>query len=72
VYVWGKAWNEKGETVQARLSGPEAYTLTAITALLITRKIFEGKWQPGFQTPAGLYGPNLIMEVEGTFRTDMP
>jgi short subunit dehydrogenase-like uncharacterized protein len=69
--VWGKAWNERGERVQARLQGPEAYTLTALTALAIIRKVLDGRWQPGFQTPAGLYGPDLILEIKGTHREDM-
>lgn len=73
VYIWGKAWNnDSGETVQARLTGPEGYSLTTLAALAITRKVIDGAWQPGFQTPAGLYGPNLILELEGTDRYDIP
>jgi short subunit dehydrogenase-like uncharacterized protein len=72
VLVWGKAWNERGDSVQACLSGPEGYSLTAATALNITRKVINGNWQRGFQTPAGLYGPDLILEVEGTHRYDIP
>lgn len=71
-FVWGKAWNESGETVAARLSGPDGYTLTAHTALLIARKVLQGNWQAGFHTPAGLYGADLILEVEGTQREDLP
>lgn len=69
--VWGKAWNKAGKNVQARLRGPDGYTLTALTALSITRKVLDGNWKPGFQTPAGLYGPGLILEVEGTRREDL-
>ena len=71
-FVWGKAWNEAGDQVQARMRGPEAYTLTAITALKITRKVLEGNWRSGFQTPAGLYGSDFILKVEGTHREDIP
>lgn len=70
-FVWGKVWNERGESKQARLNGPEGYTLTAITALLITRKVLDGNWQPGFQTPAGLYGADLILEVDGVHREEL-
>lgn len=69
-HVWGKAWNARGETVEARLHGPEGYMLTALTALLITQKVLNGNWQAGFQTPAGLYGADLILEVEGVRRLD--
>jgi short subunit dehydrogenase-like uncharacterized protein len=72
VHVWGKVWNDKGVHVQARLSGPEGYSLTAIAALAITQRVLNGNWQPGFQTPAGLYGSNLVLELEGTHREDIP
>ncbi|MFD2571392.1 saccharopine dehydrogenase family protein [Spirosoma soli] len=64
-HVWGKAWNETGQVVEARLHGPEGYTLTALSALTITRKVLNGHWRAGYQTPAGLYGADLITEIEG-------
>ncbi|GAB3548336.1 saccharopine dehydrogenase family protein [Spirosoma fluminis] len=69
-HVWGKVWNEAGQTVEARLHGPEGYTLTAQTALLITQKVLNGNWKAGYQTPAGLYGADLILKVAGTTRDD--
>jgi len=63
--VWGEASNEKGEKVQVRLSGPEGYTLTAHSSLIITKKILEGNFKSGYQTPAGCYGTDLILEVPG-------
>jgi hypothetical protein len=47
------------------LKCPEGYTLTAITSLLIAKKILDGNWKPGYQTPAGCYGEGLILEVPG-------
>jgi short subunit dehydrogenase-like uncharacterized protein len=70
-FVWGKAWNERGDSVEARFSGPEAYTLTAHTALTITRKVLQQNQKPGFQTPAGLYGADVVLEIEGTQREDI-
>ena len=72
IFVWGKAWNDSGQNVQARLTGPEGYSLTALAALAITRKVLDGNWRPGFQTPAGLYGADLVLELEGTQRHDLP
>ncbi|GAA4450068.1 saccharopine dehydrogenase NADP-binding domain-containing protein [Nibrella saemangeumensis] len=69
--VWGKAWNSQGVSVQARLEGPEGYTLTAIAALRITRNVLDGHWKPGYQTPASMYGPDLILEVPNTTREDI-
>jgi len=63
--VWGEVRNAKGETLEARLKVPEGYTLTAITSLLITRKLLQGNFKPGYQTPAGCYGEQLILEVPG-------
>ncbi|MCI4667230.1 MAG: saccharopine dehydrogenase NADP-binding domain-containing protein [Bacteroidia bacterium] len=71
-HVWGKVRNAKGEEVKARLQVPEGYTLTAITALMISKKVLEGNWKAGHQTPAGMYGQDLIMEVEGVIREDLP
>jgi short subunit dehydrogenase-like uncharacterized protein len=71
-FVWGKVWNDKGDSEQACLRVPDGYSLTAAMALIIVRKVMKGNWQRGFQTPAGLYGPDLILELEGTHRYDIP
>jgi len=66
--VWGRARNAAGKTVETRLEGPEGYTLTAQAALLITHKVLDGQLKSGYQTPAGLYGANLILEIPGVKR----
>ena len=66
--VWGRATNAAGTSVEARLVAPEGYTLTALTALLITQKVLQGQARAGFQTPAGLFGADLILTVEGVSR----
>jgi len=66
--VWGEVSNGKGEIAQARLNGPEGYTLTAHSSLLITQKILSGNVKSGYQTPAGCYGADLILEVPGVTR----
>ena len=69
--IWGKATNAKGQSVEARIFGMEGYTLTALTALNITKKVLEGNYKIGYQTPASLYGQDLILEIEGTRREDI-
>ena len=69
--VWGKATNAKGKTVIARLSGPEGYTLTTHSALIIAKKILNGNFSAGYQTPASAYGENLVMEIPGVKREVM-
>ena len=70
-YLWGEATDEAGNRVEARQSGPEGYTLTALTALKIAEKISAGNFCPGFQTPAKCYGADLILEIEGVAREDV-
>ena len=65
-FVWGEAMNAAGKTVNAAISCYDGYTLTAHSSLIITKKILEGNFKPGYQTPATVYGENLIMEVPGT------
>jgi short subunit dehydrogenase-like uncharacterized protein len=67
-YIYGEVSNAHGEVVRARLKTPEGYTLTAITALIITKKVLNGEFEAGYQTPAGLYGADLVMEVPGVVR----
>jgi len=64
--VWSEAGNASGEKITACISCPDGYTLTAHSSLLISKKILEGNFKTGYQTPAGCYGEDLIMEVPGT------
>jgi short subunit dehydrogenase-like uncharacterized protein len=67
-FVWGQAVNADGDKVVAGLSGPEGYTLTLHSTLLIAKKILDGNFKPGYQTPAAVYGEDLILEVPGIVR----
>src|SRR5688572_30225786 len=69
--LWGEALDLNGNRVESRLQGPEGYTMTALGALNITQKILAGSFTPGFQTPAKAYGPDLVLELEGTARQDV-
>lgn len=66
--VWGQVTNANGKQVSARLQAPEGYTLTAITSLIIMRRVLEGQAPAGFHTPAGAYGADLILEAPGASR----
>jgi short subunit dehydrogenase-like uncharacterized protein len=66
--VFGEVTNKAGKKMQARIIGPDGYTITAEASLIITKKILEGNFKPGYQTPAGCYGADLIMEVKGVTR----
>lgn len=58
--LWGEASDDAGNRIEERLTVPEGYTTTALTALEITRRILAGDLKPGFQTPSMAYGPGLI------------
>lgn len=66
--VWGEAENALGQKATARLSGPEGYTLTANSSLIITAKIISGNFKLGYQTPAACYGADLVLEIPGVHR----
>jgi short subunit dehydrogenase-like uncharacterized protein len=68
-YIWGQVQNAAGEKKTARLVCPEGYKLTAISSLIIAKKVLEGNFKPGYQTPAGLYGSELVLEIPGVSRT---
>ena len=69
--VWGEVKNPNGEIAQARLIGPDGYTLTAHSSLIIAKKILEGNFKPGYQTPAGCYGADLVLEIPGVTRESL-
>jgi short subunit dehydrogenase-like uncharacterized protein len=69
-HLWGEATDERGNKIEARLICPEGYTTTVLTALKIAEKILDGNFCAGFQTPAKCYGADLILEIEGTRRTE--
>jgi short subunit dehydrogenase-like uncharacterized protein len=68
--LWGEASDDRGNRVESRLTAPEGYTTTVLTALKIAEKILAGNFCAGFQTPAKCYGADLILEIEGTVRTE--
>ncbi len=66
--VWGQVESANGQLITAIQEGPEGYTLTAISSLLIARKILSGNFKPGYQTPAACFGEDLVMEIPGVKR----
>lgn len=63
--VWGKGTSDNGESVTIRLKGPEGYTFTAHASLIIAKEILHGNWKPGYQTPAGQFGSEMVLKVPG-------
>lgn len=66
--IWAQVASPTGKTVTGLQSGPDAYNITAHTSLLIAKKVLQDEFTIGYQTPAGAYGENLILEVPGIVR----
>jgi len=69
--IWGEVANEAGVKISARMVCAEGYTLTAMSSLLICKKVLSDQFEIGYQTPASVYGADLILEVPGTTREDI-
>ena len=69
--VVGEARDERGRKVLARLTTPEAYTLTALTAPVVAKRVLAGDFEVGFQTPARVYGSDFVLSFEGVSREDL-
>jgi len=71
-HVWGEVTDDEGRVATARLHGPEAGLVwTTRAALSVVRRALAGEDVPGFQTPAGAYGADLVLESEGVTREDV-
>jgi len=70
-FLWGEAADHAGNAVRARLRTPNGYTLTAMTAVEIARRVVEGGARPGFHTPSRAFGADFILEFEGTAREEL-
>ncbi len=67
--VWGEVTNASGKEVSAKMQGPDGYTITAHTSLIIIKKMLEGNISSGYHTPAEVFGEDLILEVPGVKRS---
>jgi short subunit dehydrogenase-like uncharacterized protein len=59
-----------GAVTRARMRTPEAYTMTVATAIAIARRVAAGDFEPGFQTPGRVYGPDFPLSLPDVARED--
>ena len=52
------AWRRQ---TRVRMRTIDGYTFSAITAHAIAEHVIAGDWQPGFQTPARVYGADFVL-----------
>ncbi len=67
--VWASVRGASGERRTARLTGPEAYTFTARTAVQAAGRVMDGTAPSGFQTPSTAFGPSFATDIEGVERS---
>jgi short subunit dehydrogenase-like uncharacterized protein len=63
--AWGRVRNARGERVEAALSGPDGYTVTARTVVMAVERVLAGQVEPGARPPALALGADLVREIEG-------
>jgi len=69
--IMAEAEAPDGTRVRARLRTPEAYAFTATTGSAIVARVLGGDLEPGFQTPARVYGGDFVLRFPGVVRTDV-
>jgi short subunit dehydrogenase-like uncharacterized protein len=65
VHLWGEVSNAAGDRVTATLETPEAYRLTAESAVECMLRVLAGAVTPGSWTPARAFGPHFAAELPG-------
>src|SRR5215210_2576732 len=63
--LWGEVRNAAGRTATATLETPEAYRLTAESAVASVGRVLAGKVQPGAWTPSRAFGADFVTELPG-------
>ena len=67
--LWGRVEDDSGNRVEGTLTTPEAYAITALTALESTCRVLEqaASDRPsecGFRTPSQAFGPEYILKFD--------
>lgn len=65
------ASNARGQQCRTYLQVKEGYAFTVDSAVEIAMRVLAGKLQPGFRTPGGLFGPDFVLELQGSRRIDL-
>jgi short subunit dehydrogenase-like uncharacterized protein len=69
--IVARAEAEDGRYVVSRARTPEVYTFTAASAALSAARVLEGELEPGFQTPASVFGESFLSSFEGVTVEDV-
>jgi short subunit dehydrogenase-like uncharacterized protein len=67
----GEVTDEHGGRAVSKLRTREGYTFTAQVTVEIMRRILNGEYKPGFQTPSLAYGADFVLQFDGVTREDI-
>jgi len=67
----GEVTNAQGKRAVSKLRTREGYTFTAQVTVAIMKRILNGEYKAGFQTPSLAYGSDFVMQFEGVTREDL-
>jgi saccharopine dehydrogenase (NAD+, L-lysine-forming) len=54
------------QCARIRLTTADGYSFTTLAAVEILGRVLAGEFQPGFQTPSKVYGPDFALTIDGT------
>jgi short subunit dehydrogenase-like uncharacterized protein len=63
-HVWGEAHTDEERAV-SRLRTPDPYVVTVDAAVTATERVLAGDADAGVRTPAGAFGPEFVLELDG-------
>lgn len=63
--IWGEVTNARGEKVERVITTGNAYLFTADASVACVKKALSGTLQPGYQTPARVFGADFLFEIPG-------
>jgi short subunit dehydrogenase-like uncharacterized protein len=67
----GEATHQNGGRAVTKLTTPEGYTCTALTTVEIMKRVLNGDFKTGFQTPSLAYGANFILQFNRVKRENL-
>jgi short subunit dehydrogenase-like uncharacterized protein len=67
--LWARAEDAEGRRAEAWMETAEGYRFTALAAVTCVERTLAGRPQ-GALTPAGAFGPELALAIQGTARWD--
>ena len=68
-YLWARAVNAEGREAEAWMETAEGYRFTALSAVACVERTLAER-PTGALTPAGAFGADLALSIEGTVRSD--